>query len=584
MKVLLALAVLASGLTFALLPARARVLAPDRTAPPFVRGTVHVHTNRSDGTGSRDEVAAAAARAGLHFVVFTDHGDATRDPEPPVYLNGVLCVDGVEISTAQGHVVAIGLPRAPYPLGGQARDVIEDIHRLGGMAVAAHPTSARASLRWSDPDAPFDGIEWLNGDSQWRDEPLSTLGRILLTYWLRPAESLGQLLDRPAEAMAMWDQASRTRPVVGLAAADAHARIGLRGVGEPYDDRPVGRLPGYESQFRAFSISLPDLRLSGTAAADAALVIDAIRKGRLVSVVDALASPGWLEFWATSGQNRADQGGALRLDDREVSLHVRAPSVSGARLSVLRDGREVGTSDLEKPVRMDFGAEPATFRVEVTLPGSPGVPPVPWLVSNTIHVRAAATPASAAAPARPASPAPAVVAAGPRDVDLSDDVSTGQWTVEHSARADGRLGETRAAAGTQLLARWALGGTDNEPAFVAIARALTIPDGVEALTLEAHASRPMRVSVQLRGPDGTPAGRRWTRSIYLDETTRQLRLPLRDFVPVDHDQPMGDGTDLDTLLFVIDHVNAALGSSGMFWLDHVRLAGPPPQVRTESRR
>jgi hypothetical protein len=159
-----------------------------------------------------------------------------------------------------------------------------------------------------------------------------------------------------------------------------------------------------------------------------------------------------------------------------------------------------------------------------------------------------------------------------------------QWTVEHTPRADGRIGEARAKDGTQLLARWALGGTENEPAFVAITRSLTLPSsGYDALVLTANASRPMRVSVQLRSPDGTPAGRRWARSIYLDDTSRAIRLPLRDFVPVGHRQPIGDARGLDSLLFVIDHVNGALGSSGMFWLDHLRFV-EPAQVRTESRR
>ena len=45
------------------------------------------------------------------FVVFTDHGDATRTPDPPAYRSGVLCLDGVEISTNGGHYIALDLPR-----------------------------------------------------------------------------------------------------------------------------------------------------------------------------------------------------------------------------------------------------------------------------------------------------------------------------------------------------------------------------------------------------------------------------------------------------------------------------------------
>ena len=58
--------------------------------PNLVFGAYHVHSARSDGSGTPDEIAAAAARAGLRFVILTDHGDATRAPDPPAYRHGVL--------------------------------------------------------------------------------------------------------------------------------------------------------------------------------------------------------------------------------------------------------------------------------------------------------------------------------------------------------------------------------------------------------------------------------------------------------------------------------------------------------------
>src|SRR6476469_4761262 len=82
--------------------------ASQQTAPPpasTLRGAFHIHSNRSDGSGTVDAIAAAAARAGLQFIILTDHGDGTRAPDPPAYRHGVLCIDAFEVSTVSGHLV-----------------------------------------------------------------------------------------------------------------------------------------------------------------------------------------------------------------------------------------------------------------------------------------------------------------------------------------------------------------------------------------------------------------------------------------------------------------------------------------------
>ena len=83
----------------------------------------------------------------------------------------MLCVDGVEVSTNHGHYVALGIGQSPYPLGGDADAVAEDVARLGGFGIAAHPFSpARGAGLVETGTVPLDGIEWLNADSEWRDE------------------------------------------------------------------------------------------------------------------------------------------------------------------------------------------------------------------------------------------------------------------------------------------------------------------------------------------------------------------------------------------------------------------------------
>jgi hypothetical protein len=89
------------------------------------------------------------------------------------------------------------MPPSPYPLGGDPAAVVEDVARLGGFGIAAHPDSPKASLAWTDWEAPIDGIEWLNTDSEWRDESRTALARVFLHYLVRPGPALASMLDRP---------------------------------------------------------------------------------------------------------------------------------------------------------------------------------------------------------------------------------------------------------------------------------------------------------------------------------------------------------------------------------------------------
>lgn len=519
-----------------------------------IRGAFHVHTRRSDGTGTVAEVAAAARRAGLQFVIVTDHGDGTRGSDVPVYRDGVLCIDAVEISTNGGHVVALGLPQTPYPFGGEVGDVLEDIRRMGGMSIAAHPDSPRAELRWGDWSAAFDGVEWLNGDSQWRDEGWDTLGRALFTYPFRRASTLATLFDRPDDLLHRWDTWTRDRPVVGIAAADAHARVGPGG--DPYGRSLSLHLPSYEQVFRTFSISLPQVQLRGNAADDASAVLDAIRHGQFFSSIDALASPASFTFAASSGSHQALMGDRLMLDG-PVMLGVETNALDGSTITLLADGKPVASG---APPRLEYQApeRSAVYRVEIETPRAPGSPPVPWLVSNPIYV-GQPTMLDTSSKAAPMSDAVVLYSNGPAN----------EWHVEKSVRSDGTIGITRTVDGTQLLLRYGLGGTLSESPYVAAVvtsnEDLTRFAGV---TFMARAMKPMRLTFQLRAPGN--ADRRWGRSVYLDDMARTVTIPFADMVP------LGDATgspalaDVRDLLFVIDTVHAKQGSSGQVWLDEIK--------------
>lgn len=544
--------------------------------PPTVAGAIHVHTLRSDGTGTVDAVAAAAARAGLQFVVLTDHGDGTRPPEPPAYRHGVLCLDGVEISTDEGHYLAVGLPAAPYRLGGEARAVIEDVARLGGFGIVAHPVSAKDELRWREWSAPFDAIEWLNADSEWRDESWWRLVAALARYPFRPTGAILSLFDRPELNLARWDAVTRRRPVVALAGVDAHARLSVPLAAEPRLEPVLLKLPSYEQAFRTFSTRLQlDAPLTGDAREDARAVMAALKAGRVFTAIDALATPPAFDFFARiSGTGgRVPMGGTVPPDplgrEQSVDLVVRSVLPPGGEIVLFRDGRATarGTStELQYPAPL----ERAVYRVEVQLRTAPGSPPVPWIVSNPIYLGRPPT-AGAPPPREPARVAEPL---------YGDAATAAAWSVEHDPTSQAALAVVPNATGQTgpaLALRFLLGkGTDGSPFVALVRRDLSGLVGYDRLSFRGRASRPVRLSVQVR-LGGTAPGERWRRSVYLGPDPRDSTVFFDDLAPVGATSRRRPAlADARAVMFVLDTTHTLPGTSGTLWFDEIRLEGPDP--------
>lgn len=516
----------------------------DATAPPTtVFGAYHIHTDRSDGSGTIDEVAAAAARAGLQFVIVTDHGDATRTPDPPSYRHGVLVIDAVEVSVREGHVVALGLREgSPYPLGGEARDAIEDVHRMGGWTIAAHPDSPKPGLRWRGRAT--DGIEWINADSEWRDESPTRIARAVAHSVLRPEGAIAALFSRPQATFRRWDNWARARHVVGFAAVDAHARIGVDESDEPRRDRTLLARPSYEDMFRTLVQAVwLDAPLTDAAAPDADRILAALRAGRTYSAVTALARPAVLDIETTGARLVAAVRGAPQAEV-SISLHGRDLAVAPSRA-------EADTS------------APGLYRIEVRWPGVG----VPWMVSAPVFVPGP----DDDNPVAP--PTPPLV-----DGRLVPVLPDGPWRLEHHPASKGEW--TSDGAATTF--RYTLGPGRGTSQYAALVHGLNPAESFDEVRLSVSADRPMRFSVQVRmaGPAG---GERWVRSVYADSQPRDVRLRLEDFEPAEPGitrRPIA--ARLESLLFVVDGPHTPPGSSGRLVLSSIVLRAPTqPPVTSE---
>lgn len=107
------------------------------------KADLHVHTSASDGMHSAQQVLDyVEERTDLDVIAVTDHDDPAGAFEArEVWARGRYrfeVVPGIEVTAIEGHVIALFVEE-PLPALRPVEEVLEAIHRQGGLAIAAHP-------------------------------------------------------------------------------------------------------------------------------------------------------------------------------------------------------------------------------------------------------------------------------------------------------------------------------------------------------------------------------------------------------------------------------------------------------------
>jgi predicted metal-dependent phosphoesterase TrpH len=118
-------------------------------SPPAKRGgynvveaDFHVHSVFGDGLLSPFGLVSQARRQGLHAFAITDHNQLFAAKAGRWFSHlagGPTILVGEEITAPGFHIIAVGIDKR-VTWGQSASEVIEEIHRQGGVAIAAHPT------------------------------------------------------------------------------------------------------------------------------------------------------------------------------------------------------------------------------------------------------------------------------------------------------------------------------------------------------------------------------------------------------------------------------------------------------------
>lgn len=127
-----------------------------------------IHSAGADLTPG--QLAADARAAGLDFVATTEHNTADGHAAwAPHAGDDLLVILGQEVTTRTGHWLALGVPpgRTVEWRYGLRDDVIDryvdEVHRAGGLCVAAHPHAPYPSGTFVYPYRGFDVVEVWNG-------------------------------------------------------------------------------------------------------------------------------------------------------------------------------------------------------------------------------------------------------------------------------------------------------------------------------------------------------------------------------------------------------------------------------------
>ena len=352
----------------------ARQPCPRHTGLADVTGVVHVHTTYSDGGDDIKTVIDKAREAGLDFIVISDHDRLTaRDEGWEGWHDGVLVIVAAEVTTRNGHCLALNIDCLKNYKKTPASQFLEDIAAQGGYAFIAHPSGyvkRQFTLKvksWDTWDAAnFTGIEiWAYMHDWFADVGLLNLKRAV--------DAPDSHITGPHQTVLdLWDRIGQTRRVVGIGALDSHSRR------FPFNWLPFSFMTVFplEHIFRTIRTHLLVEPFTGDAGVDIPKALSAMAQGHCY--VDYLphGDATGLCFTAQRGDDELAAMGD-EIDGDGWTLCVQVPLV--AQLQLLCNGQVIEETTGTKIAVASPG--PGVYRVEAKIDGKP------WVFTNPIYMR-----------------------------------------------------------------------------------------------------------------------------------------------------------------------------------------------------
>lgn len=187
-------------------------------------GCIHIHSLHSDGTGNIEKISRDAKKAGLSWIIVTDHN--YLDSNEGIY-NGVYVLKGEEISPkTQNHYIALGINEQIEP-DDNPQTYIDKVREQNGIGFAAHPDESvkrkndNPPIIWDKTFTP-DGVEIWNWFSNWADN-LDSGNIFKLAYCFLCKHDI--IKNPTSDTLEWWDNLNNNsaKIIPAIGGVDAHA-------------------------------------------------------------------------------------------------------------------------------------------------------------------------------------------------------------------------------------------------------------------------------------------------------------------------------------------------------------------------
>jgi hypothetical protein len=348
-------------------------------------GNMHVHSVYSDGELTHAEIAEAAIKAGLDFVIVTDHNVLVEGvegyygdrPDRRVLLLASEEIHDPRLESRGNHMLVYGAGGEIAAYAPDPQRIIDEAKERGGFCFLAHPIEVAAppfddyAYSWQNWDIEnYAGLELWNYMSEFKSYLTGRLTAV------RAAFNPDRFISGPyPDALELWDNlliaGKRTRIIGG---ADAH--------GTTYSMGPLKRVIfPYDFLFQCVNTHIvTDQAMTGDFQHDKMLVLRAIREGASYVGYSRPAPARGFRFSAQGHQATAIMGGRIRLG-HGVTLQFVTPKVADMRL--IKDGKIIA-QEIEGTHRTYIARETGAYRVEVHIHYKGKLRG--WIFSNPIFV------------------------------------------------------------------------------------------------------------------------------------------------------------------------------------------------------